>query len=311
MMKNVILSLCTAFAVLFLCGVPGAVSGSVVVDRVVAVVNDDIITLSDLQRELTKHKDVTDERIMLEEMIDRKLQMSTAKKTGMDVTDRELNDAVADIMKRNNMTKQQFEEALGREGLTADQYRAELREQMTMSRLVNKYVRTGLSVDEKEARAYYDRNPALFALPEEIRVRHLVVKLSEKATAAQVAAAAEQADGIMARVRKGEDFIALIRRYSSGPTVAQDGDLGFLQRGQAIPEIDEAARNLKPGEYAGPLRTEDGMQIIRLEEVRTPRQPYEKVREQILRTLGEQKMENNYRAWLQTLRTDAHIENRL
>lgn len=311
MLKNLLLSLGTGFAVLFLCGIPGAVSGSVTVDRVVAVVNEDIITLSDLQRELAKHKDVTDERIMLEEMIDRKLQMSAARKTGMDVSDRELNDAITDIMKRNGMTKPQFETALSREGITIDQYRTELREQMTMSRLVNKYVRAGLLVDESEARSYYERNPAQFSLPEEIRVRQLAVKLPKNATTAQIAAAREQADGLMARIRDGEDFLALVRRYSSGPTAEQDGDLGFLQRGAAIPEIDEAARNLKPGEYAGPLRTDDGFQIIRLEEIRAPRQPFEKVRDEILRTLSDQKLENGYRAWLQTLRTDAHIENRL
>lgn len=311
MMKNIFLFLCTGFSVLFLCGIPSAVSGSVVVDRIVAVVNDEIITLSELQRELTKHKEVSDERGMLEEMIDRKLQMLAAKKTGMDVTDRELNEAMADIAKRNNMTKQQFEEALGREGLTIDQYRTELREQMTMSRLINKFVRVGLTVEESEARAYYERNPAQFSQPEEVRVRHLVVKVPERATAAQVAASREQAESLMARIRNGEDFLALIRGYSSGPTKEQDGDLGFLQRNQVIPEIDAATRNLKPGEYAGPLRTEDGLQIIRLEEIRTPRKPFEKVREEILRTLGDQKLDNNYRAWLQTLRTDAHIENRL
>ena len=191
MMKNLLLSLVTGFALLFLC-VPGAASGSVTVDRVVAVVNEDIITLSDLQRELAKHKDMTDERIMLEEMIDRRLQMSAARKTGMDVSDREMNDAIADIMKRNDMTKPQFEAALRKEGITLDQYRTELREQMTMSRLINKYVRTGLSVDESEARAYYERNPAQFSLPEEIRVRQLAVKLPKNATTAQIAAARDK-----------------------------------------------------------------------------------------------------------------------
>mgnify|MGYP001146178740 CR=1 FL=1 len=311
MIGKALLSLGTGFAVLFLFAVPSAVSGSVVLDRVVAVVNDEIITLSDLQREMTKHREMSDEKVLLEEMIDRRLQMLAAKKNGMDVTDREVADAIGEIMKRNNMTRQQFEEALGREGLTYDQYRSELREQMTMSRLVNKYVRTGLVVEEAEARAYYDRNPERYSLPEEIRVRHLVLKLPEHATAAQIAAAREQAEGLLARLRKGEDFVTLIRKHSSGPTAGQDGDLGFLQRGHAIPEIDEAARNLKPGEYGGPLRTGDSLQIIRLEEIRTPRMPFEKVREDILRTLGEQKLENNYRAWLQTLRSDAHIENRL
>ncbi len=311
MMQKSILAVVTIFAGLFLCGTPGAVSGSVTIDRVVAVVNDEVITLSELQRELTKHKDAPDERILLEDMIDRKLQMWAAKRDGMSVTDRELGEAVADIMKRNNMTKSQFETALGREGLTIDQYRSELREQMTMSRLINKYVRTGEGVDEADARAYYERNAAQFSLPEEVRVRQLVLPLPAKATPAVAEAARVQAEELLARARKGEDFVALIHQYSSGPTRELDGDLGFLGRGQAIPEIDEATRNLKPGDYAGPLRIGSTLQIIRLEDIRTPRKPFEKVKDEILRTLGEQKLENNYRAWLQTLRADAHIENRL
>ncbi|MDA8099728.1 MAG: peptidylprolyl isomerase [Nitrospiraceae bacterium] len=309
-MKNALLILMVLGALL-LPGMPQAAAGSVVIDRVVAVVNDEIITMSDLQREMTKKTDIKDEHLMLEDMIDRKLQMAAAKRNGMDVTDSELTDAVADIMKRNNLNSKQFEAALAKEGLTLEQYRTELREQMTMSRLFNKYVRSGIAIDEKEVREYYDRNPKLYALPEEMRVRHLVIMADEKATPAQVAAAEAKTKALLERVRKGEDFIQLIREYSESPTKAQDGDLGFLQRGHAIAAIEDAAKNLAPGEYAGPVRCEDGFHIIRLEEVRTPVQPYEKVKDEITKQLYEQKLENTYRSWLQTLRSDSHIENRL
>lgn len=303
--------LALGMAAVLAAGVSGAASGSVVVDRVVAVVNDEVITMSDLQREQQKRADGKDERVVLEDMIDRKLQMVAAKRNGLDATEREVNEAVADIMKRNNLDKAQFETALAREGLTFDQYRVELREQMALSRLANKYVRTGVAVEEAEVRTYYDRNHAQFSLPEEMRVRHLLVKVPPGATPAQVAGAQERAGALMARLQAGEDFIRLIREAGEGPTAAQDGDLGFLQLGQAIPEIDEAAKRLKPGEYAGPLRTDDGFQIIRLEEVRTPVRPFERVKEEITRLLFEQKMENTYRTFLQSLRSESHIENRL
>jgi peptidyl-prolyl cis-trans isomerase SurA len=282
-----------------------------VVDRVVAVVNDDIITMSDLQRELQRHTDITDQRLVLEGMIDRKLQMIAAKRNGIDVTERELTDGIGDIMKRNNMAIGQFELALAKEGLTLDQYRVELREQMTLSRLFNKYVRSGIAVDDAEARAFYDKNAKQYSLPEEVKVRHLVVTVPEKASYAKVTAAQEQAAALMERIRKGEDFVRLIREHSGSPTAKQDGDLGFLQRGQAIPELEEAAKDLKPGEYAGPVRCDDGFHIIRVEDIRTPVQPFEKVKEEITRTLFEQKMENTYRSFLQTLRSGSHIENRL
>ena len=301
----------TAVLLLLMTGIPSSAGSAVVIDRVVAVVNDEIITMSDLLREKAKRADVKDDKLLLEDMIDRKLQMAAAKRSGMDVTDQELSDAIADIKKRNNLGEQQFEDALAKEGLTVEQYRSDLREQMTLSRLFNKYIRSGVGVDEQEARAYYDLNAKQFALPEEVRVRLLLVKTPPNAAPEQVEAARSRADELRARIRRGEDFIGLIRQYSDSPTKKQDGDLGFLPRGHAIPEIEEASRDLAPGEYAGPVRSEEGFLILRLEEVRTPIMPFEKVKDEISRNLFEQKTEIAYRTWLQTLRSDSHIENRL
>jgi peptidyl-prolyl cis-trans isomerase SurA len=292
----------------------GTASGSVVVDRVVAIVNDEIITMSDLEREIATNKKTDgkqDERVVLEDMIDRKLQMASAKRVGMDVTDKELTEAVADIMKRNTMDAKQFEAALAKEGLTLDQYKAELREQMTLSRMFNKYVRTGLAVDEAEAQAFYKKNIKNYALPEEIRVRQLFLSLPKKAKPDQIAAIKTKAQAAYERAKKGEDFIRLVRETSDGVTVSQDGDLGFMQRGEAIPEIEKAAQALKPGEISSPFQAAGGFNIIRLEEVRTPVRPYEKVKDEIMNALYQEKMENTYRGWLQTLRSEAHIENRL
>jgi peptidyl-prolyl cis-trans isomerase SurA len=310
-MKKCLVTSLSLFIMLLSLGIQGAASGSVVVDRVVAVVNDEIITMSDLQREGAKKTGLTDERLILEDMIDRKLQIAAAKRTGMDVTDKELDDTVADIMKRNSMDSRQFEAALAKEGLTLEQYKAELREQLTLSRVFNKYVRSGIAVDEAEMRAYYERNSKSFSLPEEIRVRHIFLKLQDKATPAQQKAVRDKAQSVYDLAKKGESFAGLVKKYSDAETAAQDGDLGFLQRGNAIPEIEEAARTLKPGEIAGPLQCDGGFHIIRVEDMRTPIKPYDKVKDEIAKTIYEQKMENTYRSWLQTLRSESHIENRL
>ena len=312
-MKKYIVTFITMIGILLTNSLPGIASGSVVVDRVVAVVNNEVITLSDLQREeaLKKRDTARDDRLVLEDMIDRKLQMAAAKREGVDVTDKELDDAVADIMKRNSMDMMQFSMALSKEGLTPEQYRVELREQITLSRLFNKNVRSGVNVDEAEARAFYQNNPKTFSLPEEIRVRLIFLPVPEQATPDQTAAIKEKAQSVYARVQKGEDFIHLVREASQGETTSQDGDLGFMQREDALPEIVEAARALKPGESSSPFRCAGGYNIIKLEEVRTPVKPFEKVKDDIMKTLYEQKLENTYRSWLQALRSDSHIENRL
>ena len=113
-MKKQFFSSMILTGILLMSTLQGAASASVVVDRVVAVVNDEIITLSDLQREeaLKKNEALRNDRLVLEDMIDRKLQMAAAKRAGVDVTDKELADAVADITKRNGMDMAQFDAAL-------------------------------------------------------------------------------------------------------------------------------------------------------------------------------------------------------
>jgi len=311
-MKKYLVSILTLTGIL-LSAMQGSASGSVVVDRVVAVVNDEIITLSDLQREaaLKKSEALRDDRLVLEDMIDRKLQMAAAKREGVGVTDAELADAVADITKRNGMDMAQFGVALAKEGLTLEQYKAELRQQITLSRLFNKFIRSNVSVDEAEARAFYQNNLKTYSLPEEIRVRQIFLALPDKATPSQAAAIRDKALAVHARAQQGEDFIRLVHEVSQGATASQGGDLGFIRREDALPEIEEAARNLKTGESSSPFLCAGGYHIIRLEEVRTPVRPFEKVKDEIMKTLYEQKTENTYRGWLQSLRGDSHIENRL
>jgi peptidyl-prolyl cis-trans isomerase SurA len=311
-LKKYLLFSTASLVLLLSISLEGPASGSVILDRVVAVVNNEIITLSDLQREesLKKGNANTDERQLLEDMIDRKLQLDAAKRAGMDVTDKELADAIADIMKRNSLDTKKFEEALAKEGLTLEQYKTELREQMTLSRMVGKYVRAGIAVDEAEVRAYYDRNRASYTMPEEVRLRQIYFPLPDNATPDQIADTKSQALAECERAKKGEDFLQLVREHSQGAE-SPDGDLGFMERQNMQPEIEEAARELKAGEIAGPILCGGGFHIIRMEETRVQVKPFEKVKEEIMNTLYQQKMDNSYRSWLQSLRSDANIENRL
>ena len=311
-MKKIILASTGLFALWFSFNIQNTVSASVILDRVVAVVNNEIITLSDLQREesLRKGSATTDEHQLLEDMIDRKLQMAAAKRAGIDVTDKELADAMADIMKRNSLDSKQFEAALAKEGITLEQYRSELREQMTLSRMFSKYVRSGITVDEAEARAYYERNRSAYILPEEIRLHQIYIPLPEAATPAQTEDVRSKAQTVCERAKKGEDFSQLVHENAQ-VAASQGEDLGFMERQNLQPEIEEASKRLKAGETAGPILCNGGFHIIRLEEVRTPIKPFEKVKDEIMNALYQQKMENSYRTWLQTLRSDANIDNRL
>jgi peptidyl-prolyl cis-trans isomerase SurA len=312
-MRLTVLTWAAAGTLFLASALSGGAAASVVVDRVIAVVNGEIITMSDLQREeaIKKTEGVHDERLLLEDMIDRKLQVAAAKNAGMDVTDKELEEAVKDIMKRNGVDAKQFEAALAKEGLTVEQYKSELREQMTLSRAFNKFVRSGVAVDEAEVRRYYDRNLKGYAEAEEIRVRQIFFRVPEKASSAKIEEVRTKALAAVERAKKGEDFTRLVKELSESENAASGGDLGFMQRDQVISEIEQATRALKPGEIAGPVLGAGGFHILKLEEVRTPTTPFEKVRDEITQLLYGQKLENTYRTWLQSLRSDSNIENRL
>jgi peptidyl-prolyl cis-trans isomerase SurA len=311
--RRTLLFAVTALLVTLVANLEAAADKPVVVDRVVAIVNDDIITLSDLQREAARvGRGKADDRAILDEMINRKLQLVAAKRNALDVTEKELDEAIEDIKRRNgSMSDTQFEAALAKEGLTLEQYRAELREQMTLSRTFNKFVRSGLAVEEPELRSYYEKNAANYSLPEEIRVRQVVIKLPDNATNSQLAAARERAQDVARRAKNGEDFIGLVKEYSQDGTATLDGDLGFLSREHVLPEIATAASTLEPGGIAGPLQSSDGFRIIKLEGVRKPIRPFSEVKDEIANAVFQQKIETTYRAWLQSLRSEAHIENRL
>lgn len=301
-----------ALALLLLYGPSGIAYGSVVVDRVVAIVDDEVITMSDLQHEAAKSGvQNQDHRALLEEMINRKLQLAAAKRSGLDVTDKEADDAIEEIKRRNNKTTKELEAELAKEGMTIEQYRADLKEQMTLSRVFNKYVRSGIAFDEAEIRAYYDRNQKEFTLPEEIRLRQIVLRIPEGASQSQAAAIKERARIAAERALAGEDFISLVREFSDPDAARDNGDLGFMPWGHIHPDLARAAQSLGSGQVAGPIQTKIGYHIIKHEETRTPVKPFEQVKDEIANFIYKQKIENTYRSWLQDLRNESLIENRL
>ncbi len=298
----------------FLAILPVAARASVVIDRVVAVVNNDIITLSDLQREEALQKASgkdEDSRLLLEDMIDRKLQLDAAKNAGIEVSDKELDDAMADIRKRNGVDEKEFASTLAQQGLTVAQYRRELRQQITLSRMFDKYVRSGISITDAEIRSYYERNQKEFAQPEELRLSQLVFPLPDKPTAAEIAKAEDSAQAAVGRLHKGVDMQDLVQELATPATRDQDGDLGYSQRDQLLPAMQTAVASLKIGDVSAPFRCTGGIRVVQVTDIRTPEKSFAQVKDTITDRLYQQKLMNTYRTWLQSLRTDAHIENLL
>ncbi len=170
--------------------------------------------------------------------------------------------------------------------------------------LIRRQIIGKTEINDAEARKYYQENKAQFSQPERIKARHILIAVEDPASADSKKAAREKAEKILARVRAGEDFAELAKKYSDDPgSREKGGDLGFFSRGQMIEPFEKAAFSLKVGEISGLVESPFGYHIIKLEE-RQPAQttPYEKVKEQVREKALEAKRESVLEAYLQQLR---------
>jgi len=301
-----------------------------VVERIVAVVNQEIVLLSELKdrlrpmaRQLNRIKDKTmreqrlDElrRQLLDMMIDEKLIAQQANRLKLTVSDKDLERAVGDVMAKNNLTRKELEEALSQEGKTITAYKQQiLKPQLLRMRVLNVQVRSRVSVTNEEIKALYQKNLRALGVETKVRARHIFLAVPEDATKAQVAAVKARAVALLRQVKqKDVDFAAVAKEKSEDPVTREDGgDLRYFGRGTLPSNIEDKVFAMKAGEIGGPLRTERGFHIIKIEDrEESSARTLDEVKGQLRNTIYAQKMEKATKAWLGELRKKAHIDMRL
>ena len=307
----------------------GASAQAQLVDRVAAVVNEDIITLSEVELraapELERLASVRDAKARGEErqkllkrvtdqLIGEKLMEKEVKEMGLTTSDRELDQAIDDVVKQNNFSsREELEERIRGEGLNMKEYREMLGGQMARMKLVQLKVspRVKLSdADLKSEYAQYSKNERGDA---EVHARHILVQLPKNASPEQVETARKRAEAIAKEARRpGMDFEALARARSEGPSAEDGGDLGFFRRGQMVPAFDKVVFTLKDGQVSDPVRTDFGWHVIKVEERRAiPVPGFEEVKEQLAEKLRREKTEKFVEQYVQELRTKAVVQVKL
>src|SRR5215475_13596327 len=264
------------------------------VERVAAVVNKDIIALSELERRAapelaaaaserdasrraTKRNEVLHE--MLDVMIGEKLMDSAAKESNVEVTEQDVDTAIEDVKKSHNLDQQRLEEAVRSEGMTMAKYREVVHGQVARLKLI-----------EQDIRSEYDKYVKLQQDDPEVHIRHIVLQLDANASPQQVEAARQKAQAIAEEARRpGVDFATLAKQKSEGASAPEGGDIGFFKHGVMLPEYERVAFKLKPGEVSDPVRTDKGWHVIKVEEIRDASvKSYEQMkdvlREQLART---------------------------
>lgn len=299
----------------------------VIVDRIVAVVNREVITQSELDEaaQALKKSRLADpaalsptepdpnaslQRDLLNQMIEQKLFQQEAKKSGIRVSDAELDLALKDIEERNHFpSREAFKQAVTRENVSWEKYVEDLRNQLTVLKLMNREIDSNLLITDTEVRAYYDAHPEEFQLPEQLRLKQILIRIPEGASTEVIERKRRKAEQVLAESRKGEDFVQLVEKYSDGAERRSGGDLGAFKKGDLTPEIDRVIFSLKDGDVSPVIQTGLGFHLFK---VQVPsdlqKQPFEKVKKEIEEKLLNEKRTALRQKWVDELWGRSFVE---
>ena len=249
-------------------------------DRVVAIVNDGVVLNSDLDAQIgavterlrQQKLELPPQNVLRQQVLDRlvlqEIQLQRANHAGVKVSDEQLNLALQDVAKRNNITLSQLPDALAQQGIDYTSYREDMRKEITLGLLRQRDVLQHISVTPREIDQYLEKQAKTPSEHNEYNVSHILIAVGQEASPAQLDAAGKRAQEVYERARSGEDFAKLAVAYSNSQTALDGGSLGW-RKGSELPTfLTDIITKLKPGEVSEPLRTPTGFHIIRLNEVR-------------------------------------------
>jgi peptidyl-prolyl cis-trans isomerase SurA len=246
-------------------------------------------------------------------MVEKKLVKQKIKELNILVSDGEISQSIDEIKRQNKMTQEMLVSALQAQGMTFDQYKLQMKEQMERLRLMSQEVKSKIQVGEREIKEYYDANLALYREEPTYRARHIFLKVDKKATTEEIKKIMAKAADVMNEARSNSDFAALARKYSDDAGAAKDGgDLGTFKKGDMLPEIESAVITMKPGEISELVATPAGFHIIKLEEKTEGKvKPFETVSASIEELLYKKKSEARFKQWAEDLKKNAVIDIKL
>jgi peptidyl-prolyl cis-trans isomerase SurA len=292
-----------------------------IVERIVAQVNDDIITLSDLNREMadlrqdlaTKFsgQQLEDEvskaqKDVLEELIRQKLLLQKGNELGFGTNiDVQVSAYLERIRKENKFKDmQELERAAAQQGLTLPALRERLRRQIITQGVVQEFVGSRISLLSQEIEKFYKDHAAEYTIPEEVTLSEIIIPMEGNDQAAESKAA-----DIRKRISEGEAFATLASQYSKGPTASKGGNIGSYQTAKLNPEIAGAIKNVKEGDCTPVLKAIEGLVIYRVDTRKAAAvKPLEGVREEIKNRIWQQKFNPEYDRFLSELKEDAYIQ---
>jgi peptidyl-prolyl cis-trans isomerase C len=222
-------------------------------------------------------------------------------------------DKVVNRIKSNFPDEDKFRQALAENSSSEKELREDIRRNLSVNSLIDQEILPGVVVTDEESNTFYQKNKKKFNRPESVRVSHILIKLDKDASPEDEAAAKQKMEEIKNRLSNGEDFAELARAYSNCPSAGNGGDLGYIVRGQTVPEFEQCAFGLEqPGQISQVIKTSFGFHILKLGQKRSASTvPYEEAKEAINRYLKNQKLNEKLEEYVRNLYAKAEIESRL
>jgi peptidyl-prolyl cis-trans isomerase SurA len=305
----------------FFCSVKA--SSGEICNRVVAIVNDEVITLyelngkmkevtgqePDLMRRQNEERYLEARRKILDLLIDEKISQEKAVELGIDVDPQEIDAAVERMKRKNGFTHEDLLEGLRKRGINYDKFRANLKKEIQMMKLIGYEVKSKIVIREKEIEEYYNQHKDQFRVKERVRLASIFLTPEDPNDSGQIRALQSKAEEIVSVLRKGEDFGEMAKRVSQGPGAQDGGDLGFFELAQLDPELTKTIGRISVGGISDPIVRPAGVQIIKvLEKNEGGISPLETVRKDIFDVLYRGEVDKRYASWIKELREKAYTK---
>jgi parvulin-like peptidyl-prolyl isomerase len=298
-----------------------------VVDKIVAVINDEIITLYDLNAAFEpylknientyKGQDKDDliqqtKETFLQRLVDNVLIEQEAKRTGIIVKEEDVMGVLQDTLTRQNLSMQNFLKNLAAEGSSIESVKKDIRSQLVRTRLLRREVKDKIIVSESEIGAYYNEHREEYEGKESVRMKQLLLPFSSEADKNEKAKLRNEALSLRERIIKGESFDSLEAKYSKGPAASHCGYVGFIEKGTIIPEVEAVAFKLPVNQVSHVIESSVGFHLIKVVDKKgAGLKPITVVREEIKAKLEEEKLDKKFGEWISSVRARSHIEIKL
>jgi peptidyl-prolyl cis-trans isomerase SurA len=312
-----------AVMILFVCLLYGPAHAAILLDRVVAVVNEEVITWSDLYKMMESEASgqvkrlseeerlkifKNNEAAFLDKLIDVRLQIQEAKRLGISVSPEDIKETIENIKKKYSLNDQTLGESLKREGLSFEDYKKRLSDQILISQLINQNIKNKIVISEEEVKKYIKSHKEGLSNDESFKFGQIFFKKPQDDVDKKLIE--EKASLVIQKLKAGADFAALAEEYSEDPSGKNGGDLGYIKKSYMAKEFVEILQKMKPGDFSEPFWTESGLHIVKLDE-KPPALDTAETEANVRKHLMDEEFMDKYNSYVKSLREKAHIEIRL